>query len=120
LGYNEWKDVDEVVNHLRSKEQVTGIALWGRSMGAVTALRYISKHPEIAAGIYDSPFKNLKSLVSDIAKRNTKIPSLIVSGLLKVVSGSIKEKAKFNLYDLNPLDNEVPNIEVPGFFIVGE
>jgi hypothetical protein len=73
-------------------------------MGAVTALRYINNHPEIAAGIYDSPFKSLKSLVNDLAKRHTKIPGIIVSGLLKIVSKTIKEKVKFSIYDLNPLE----------------
>ena len=39
--------------------------LWGRSMGACTALVYASKHPEdeIVSIILDSPFKDLKKLV---------------------------------------------------------
>jgi len=52
--------------HIKAKDKVTKIAIWGRSMGAVTALRYISKHPDIAAAVYDSPFKSLKNLIGDL------------------------------------------------------
>jgi pimeloyl-ACP methyl ester carboxylesterase len=40
LGYYESDDVEAVVSHLRRSKGFTEIALWGRSMGAVTALLY--------------------------------------------------------------------------------
>ena len=43
--------------------KIRNIALWGRSMGAVSALLYLTKTIEIQAVILDSPFKNLKSYV---------------------------------------------------------
>lgn len=40
LGYYEKDDVDVVFKYLRSLGTVSSIGLWGRSMGAVTALMY--------------------------------------------------------------------------------
>lgn len=38
--------------------------LWGRSMGACTALMYAHKYPQnVIAMILDSPFKDLRKLV---------------------------------------------------------
>lgn len=59
-------------------------------MGAVTALRYVSRHPDVTAAIYDSPFKSLKSLIGDLCKKNTKVPMFILTGALKIIAGTIK------------------------------
>lgn len=75
---------------------------------------------DIKVAIMDSPFKSLKQLIIDLCKKNSKIPALILSGALKIISSTIKEKADFDVYDLNPLKNEAPYIKTPGFFIVGE
>lgn len=40
LGYYEKGDVDVVFNYLRGLGTVSSIGIWGRSMGAVTALMY--------------------------------------------------------------------------------
>jgi dienelactone hydrolase len=43
LGYYEQEDLQEVVDYIRKNSKVKSIALWGRSMGAVTALLYLNK-----------------------------------------------------------------------------
>lgn len=48
LGAHEVDDVDVVVHHLRGTGQVSTLGLWGRSMGAVTALLYSQRDPSIA------------------------------------------------------------------------
>ena len=63
LGYYEQEDLQEVVDYIRKNSKVKSIALWGRSMGAVTALLYLNKAQFIQAVIVDSPFKSLKALV---------------------------------------------------------
>ena len=40
LGYHERDDVDTVFKYLRERDTVSSIGIWGRSMGAVTALMY--------------------------------------------------------------------------------
>ena len=44
LGYHEREDVDVVFNYLRSLDSVSSIGIWGRSMGAVTALMYADRN----------------------------------------------------------------------------
>ena len=48
LGAREVDDLAVAVAHLRTLEYVSTIGLWGRSMGAVTALLYAQKDPSIA------------------------------------------------------------------------
>jgi dienelactone hydrolase len=48
LGAHEVEDLGVVVRHLRSQGGISSIGLWGRSMGAVTALMYSHSDPDIA------------------------------------------------------------------------
>ena len=66
LGYYERDDVEAVIHYLRTSDEVSTIALWGRSMGAVTALMYADRDPSIAALVLDSPFSNLKTLAEEL------------------------------------------------------
>jgi alpha/beta superfamily hydrolase len=59
LGYYEREDVDVVFKYLRSLETVSSIGIFGRSMGAVTALMYSDRNHEIGCLVLDSPFSNL-------------------------------------------------------------
>ena len=87
-------------------------------MGAVTALLYLPIDPDISAVIIDSPFKNLKSLVEDMAAKTSKIPNFILSAALKIIGKTIKQKANFDIFDVNPLKFGAPYIYIPGMFIV--
>jgi alpha/beta superfamily hydrolase len=66
LGYQESRDLMYILNHLRKQhKQINNIVIWGRSMGAVTALLYAQKCPKtkfIKGIIVDSPFSSLKKL----------------------------------------------------------
>jgi pimeloyl-ACP methyl ester carboxylesterase len=62
LGVRESEQVETVVNFLQKAGM--RVVLWGRSMGAATALKY-GKVPIIVA---DSSFKSFKSLCKQIAK----------------------------------------------------
>jgi fermentation-respiration switch protein FrsA (DUF1100 family) len=48
LGAHEVDDLAVVIEHLRTQGGVSSIGLWGRSMGAVTALLYSARDPDIA------------------------------------------------------------------------
>lgn len=75
--------------------------LWGRSMGAVTALRYASTDSRISCLFCDSPFSDLKKLALDFAKDHSKVPAFLVKGALTFVKRSIKKRANFNIKDLD-------------------
>lgn len=56
LGWFEREDLEIIINYLRAERKVSTIGLWGRSMGAVTALLYGDRDPSIAGMVLDSPF----------------------------------------------------------------
>ncbi len=68
LGAHEVDDVETVVAHLRSTGRVSTLGLWGRSMGAVTALLYAQRDPSIAGIVLDSPFSSLTELMLEIVE----------------------------------------------------
>lgn len=72
-------------------------------MGAVTSLMYLKHDDIVKAAVFDSPFMSLKTLIEDLCKKNSKVPMFILSGLMKVINKTIQDKAKFDLYKLNPL-----------------
>ena len=72
-------------------------------MGAVTALMYADRDPSIAALVLDSPFSNLKTLAEELCDSFISLPGFIKSAALGVVRSTIKDKANFDIFDLNPL-----------------
>ena len=115
LGWWEREDLDAVVKYLRGEmpaidgskcETVSTLGLWGRSMGAVTALLHGDRDPSIAAMILDSPFSSLRELAGELVNHlDMKIPSFAVSAALSVVKSSVKKRAGFNLDELAPVQH---------------
>ena len=104
LGWHEQDDVACVVDFLRRSNKVSSIGLWGRSMGAATALMYSTKDLSIAGLVLDSPFSSLKSLINELAKDRVALPDFVVRQAIKWIKETIKEKAEFNLDDVEPKD----------------
>ena len=104
LGWHEQDDVECVVNFLRKSNKVSTIGLWGRSMGAVTALMYGSRDLSIAGLVLDSPFSSLRILIDELARDRVSLPNFIVKQAIKWIKEIIKEKADFNLDDIEPKD----------------
>lgn len=97
LGWYEREDLQIIVEYLRKERRVSTIGLWGRSMGAATALLYADRDPSIAGMVLDSPFSKLSDLTDELAKTYTKIPNLLVKGVMKLIRSSVKSKAKFDI-----------------------
>lgn len=115
LGWYERDDLGMIVEHLRKERRCSTIGLWGRSMGSVTALLHGDRDPSIGGMVLDSPFSDMKQLISELAKSYTKIPNFLVSAALKLVNSSIKSKANFNVYDLSPISH-VKECFIPALF----
>ncbi|KAF5832482.1 Alpha/Beta hydrolase protein [Dunaliella salina] len=81
LGAREVDDLETAVEHLRATNKVSTLGLWGRSMGAVTALLYGQRNPCIAGMVLDSPFSRLTDLMLEIVA-DQKLP--IPKPLMKV------------------------------------
>ena len=119
LGYYEKKDVHCVVEYLLKSKKVSKIGLWGRSMGAVTAIMYANEHPSlIDAMVLDSGFYSLKILINELIFSKIKLPKFIFDKLLNMVKESVKEKAHFDLDTIEPYIF-AKNCLVPAFFCHG-
>lgn len=67
LGYLEKEDVKSVVEHVQRHFGKRKIIIWGRSMGAATAILYASKQRGLAALVLDSPFSDLERVIHSLA-----------------------------------------------------
>lgn len=105
LGAYEVDDLRIAIDHLRTNTQISTIALWGRSMGAVTALMYSRKDPSIAGMVLDSPFSKLNDLMLELVQeQQVPIPRAFVRLALMAMRRSVRKRAKFDIYDISPVD----------------
>ena len=119
LGYYEVLDVKCVINFLRNTHKVGPIGLWGRSMGAVTSIMYAAKDPTIAGIFLDSPFFSLNLLMDELSKEKVSLPGFLIKKVLEKIKETVKEKAGFNIDDINT-DNYCKKCFVPAFFCHGK
>lgn len=106
LGYNESEDLKIIISMLKELGVKENIFLWGRSMGAATALYYYlknSKDPIISGLILDSPYSDLRSLSLEIAQKSTKMPKFILKPIINSIEKSITKRAKFKFDDMDLL-----------------
>jgi len=104
LGCFEKEDLEAAVGYLRSTDKITTIGLWGRSMGAATSIYYGMEDPSIAGMVLDSCYSSLSKVSEElVSKVNAKIPKMLIGLGLKIVRGTIKTKAKFDINDLEPV-----------------
>ncbi len=64
LGYYEYQDIEAVINKVMEFTfiDINQLTLWGRSMGAVSCIRYAAfntNDPKVKAVCLDSPFTDL-------------------------------------------------------------
>ena len=120
LGYYEKEDVHSVVEFLQKSKKISKIALWGRSMGAVTAIMYARNHPSnVSALVLDSAFYSFNALIHEIVDSKISLPNFIVDRLYKTIKDTIKEKAEFNL-DFLETFSYARECVTPAFFCHGK
>ena len=93
LGAFEKDDLKVVVEYLRASGTVSTIALWGRSMGATTALLHGERDPSIAGMVLDSAFSDLTALAEEMVDKGRQqglfAPSLIVNIAIRFIRSSV-------------------------------
>ena len=119
LGWYEQQDVETIINFLRKTKKISTIGIWGRSMGAVTAILYGYKDPSIAGIVLDSPFFSLKMLIDEISKNRVSLPNFIISQVIKMMKNTIKEKVMFNIDDIETWEY-AKKCFIPAFFCHGK
>jgi pimeloyl-ACP methyl ester carboxylesterase len=123
LGYHEADDLDAVIRYLRNTKQVSTIALWGRSMGAATALMYASRDPTVSCMILDSPFTDLQRLIEEMVDRGRRqgvnIPNWVLQVVMRLIKNSVRSTAGFSLRQISPISH-ADKCFVPAMFVAGE
>ncbi|EPY33878.1 hypothetical protein STCU_01888 [Strigomonas culicis] len=124
LGFYERQDLAAVVEYLTQSSDVDGIALWGRSMGAVSSIMYASKDDSIRCVVCDSPFGSLRWLVQDLVeqhggKAGKYIPGIIIKSIVERIRKRIMKRAAFDIDDLNTI-RYASTCQVPGLLFHGE
>ena len=92
LGFNEMYDIQAVVDFLRKELNIQKIILWGRSMGAVSSLRYAEIDPNLKAIVLDSPFSNFPVLIQEILSNKFLMPGIFSKLLLTMAREKILDK----------------------------
>jgi len=118
LGHHEQQDLRVVLDHLRTCSFVSSIGLWGRSMGAVTAILRASEDPSIAACVLDSPFSSLRKVAEElVANKRINMPGFLTEFALHLVRGEVQSRAGFDIDTLSPI-KVAPKVLVPALFAV--
>lgn len=118
LGAHEVDDLEVAVSYLRDQGSTSTIGLWGRSMGAVTALLYSHRDPSVAGVVADSPFSKLVDLMFEIAsnkEHGMSIPKPLVKLAMGLMRRSVRKRAGFSIDDVSPCD-VMPETFVPTLF----
>jgi len=116
LGWHEKDDVKIVVDFVEKLPGVSKIGVWGRSMGAATALMYNHSDDRISAACYDSPFSEFTKLAKELCRKQIKIPNFVLDTALAFIRNTIKKKNDLDIYKLQPL-LYAPKTSTPGFFV---
>ena len=119
LGWFEQDDLVCAIDHLFKTGKVSSIAVWGRSMGAITALLYANKDPRISCLVLDSPFVSFKQFAKDFAKKRANIPGVVTLAALAILGSSVKTRANFDLDKIDPL-SQVPSTKIPAIFAAAQ
>lgn len=120
LGLRESIDAHMVLSHLKSRYPIRKVGIWGRSMGAVTAILYAEQHPEmpLAALILDSPFSSYKDMIFDIIRSKYSVPKCFIKAGAGIVNSTIKQRTGADLTRLKPIKS-IKNVHAPIFMMVG-
>lgn len=123
LGIKEANDIASVTKYIHESFQPRNVALWGRSMGAVSTIlfaRLPENQKQISCLVLDSPFTNIEKLAEDVVKSKHYVPSFLIRcGLCCCVRSGLKKRTGV---DVGGIDNceAVQTINVPTIYVSGK
>jgi len=116
LGLQEEKDLAVAIRHLRRSGRVTSVGLWGRSMGAATAILRAAKDRCIAGCVLDSPFVSLRVVAEELVGQAVSVvPQFVLDMALEMVRGECVSRAGFDPDAVLP-KRSAPLAKCPAFF----
>lgn len=106
LGWHEEQDLKVVIEHLRAQPSVASIGLWGRSMGAATAILRAADDHEIGACVLDSAFADLSLVAEEVVRTagHVNLPHFLIKLGLQIMRSEIGSMAGFDLQKVNPIE----------------
>ena len=118
LGILEREDVKATIKELRENHKIDKIILYGRSMGACTAVWYATENDNISAIISDSPYLSLKDIANDFVERNrfSSLLWFVSLFLYPWINIFVKFNAKYSMNDIN-YEKQLKNAKAPALFI---
>jgi len=129
LGDRESIDLHELLHHLNHNYGIKEFYLWGRSMGAVTAMLYVTRPLSflIKGMVLDSPFTDAKTMVptlltyqiADIATSQMSIPSLITKTALLAIQSRLEGQTGYDVLGVSPIQC-ASSIHTPVYIIGAE
>jgi pimeloyl-ACP methyl ester carboxylesterase len=123
LGYYERDDLATVIEYLRVSGEVGAISLWGRSMGAATALLHGDRDHSISAMVLDSAFADLTQLAEELVEQGRSagltLPPFVAKLIMRMIRGSVQKMAGFNIRELSPIAH-ADRTFIPALFVAAE
>jgi len=114
LGWHEEQDLLVVLEHLHKDPCVASVGLWGRSMGATTAVLRSSQDTPVsdmrvacgmlAACVLDTPFSSLSLVAKELVQSFCRVPNVLLNAGLNTLRSEVLSKADFDLHDLEPAE----------------
>jgi len=120
-GWNENNNVVDVVRYLLKLGTATRIALWGRQLGAATALSYASRDDRVACLILDTPYSSLDDqmdlVIKTASKEGMSVPGIVLKAATTMLKRSVRKKIahKFDPNKLAP-KTFAPKCKCPALF----
>lgn len=122
LGFFEKDDLKALIAALRATGRISAVALWGRSMGAVTAIMHAERDPGIAAMVLDSPFSDLGVLADEMVDKGREhgvhVPRFVTRLALRAIRASVQQRAGFSITALAAIQH-APGCFMPALFVAG-
>lgn len=116
MGIYEKDDTLVLMDILRRDYNIKNFALWGRSMGAATALLAYPKLRDTFALILDSPFTTVSHVYRNAVKQRVSLPDFVIDMVFAYASNEIVTHYGFDVSSLRPYEIG-PNITIPTVLI---
>lgn len=116
-GIKEKKDISQIIDFIKTKNDSIPIGIWGNSMGGAIAIQALELDNRIKFGIIESTFTNLNQIVYDYQKSFTY--GIGLKSLCNIAINEAGKIAGFNPDLVSPISS-VKNIEQPTLIAHGE
>jgi pimeloyl-ACP methyl ester carboxylesterase len=119
---NEKDDLCSIVSYLSSLGYKKFI-LWGRSMGAATAVMFYGAYRDLIQGtivglILDSPFTSMEGLATEYSTTRVGVPSLLLTPAVHYLRHTIQLAHQFDIYHITPI-GAATRIDIPTVVLSG-